>query len=154
MSLHDIALSVALGVGFALIVIAWLQHRRLCACDADRARLNKVLTRVAKLQLKLEGRVNAVGAELNGVQQRQALLDARPNGGHRIESAVRVARQGAANETLLRELGLSDAEASLLLRMHGMSADAAAPAVTPSEASQARDLAQHLRQRTERAATG
>ncbi len=102
----------------ALAAIAIHLRRRVATSDAQIARLEDVLTRLTREELGAGARLSRVERSLKDTRARQDTLASRASAGPRIESAVRVARQGSASEDMLRELGLSAAEASLLLRLH------------------------------------
>lgn len=102
-----------------LALVGWRAHRGQRRDAARVERLEDVLTRMTRELLSANAQLARTDRTLQHVGDRQDTLECRAAGGQRIESAVRVARQGAASEAVLKDLGLSDAEASLLLRLHG-----------------------------------
>lgn len=92
--------------------------RRQKAHAAQVARLEDVIQRMSRELIASNARIARNHRTLKHMGDRQDTLECRATSGPRIESAVRVARQGAASEAVLRDLGLSDSEASLLLRLH------------------------------------
>jgi len=139
----DLVLTLALAVLIPLVVHACVVHRRLRRQGASLNRLTDVIIRLTREQVDTTARALRVERNLKGVGERQDSLESRAVSGQRIESAVRVARQGAANATLLKELGLSEAEASLLMRLHTIdNAEPKPPAMAGQAATLARMLAQ------------
>ena len=141
-------------VSLACLVWCIVKLRREGSVVAARlTRLEDVLTRLSREELDAGVRISRVERTLRETRARQDSLEHRATSGPRIESAVRVARRGAATESMLRDLGLSDAEASLLLRLHadgedepdGSDGPQAATARTPNcqAASLARLLAEN-----------
>ena len=123
---------------FILAMVSWRAQSRQRRESARVERLEDVLTRLTRELLSANAQLARTDRTLQHVGDRQDTLECRAAGGQRIESAVRVARQGAASEAVLRDLGLSDAEASLLLRLHGqISAVESAPISSTPVASDA-----------------
>ncbi|MEO1573668.1 MAG: DUF2802 domain-containing protein [Pseudomonadota bacterium] len=115
-------------VSFSTLALCILHLRRRDATNIARIqRLEDVLTRLTREELTAVARLSRVERTLKDTRARQDTLECRASTGPRIESAVRVARQGTATEDMLRDLGLSSAEASLLLRLHASKDDAPAP---------------------------
>ncbi len=120
MSTYEIVLAVSFGLLVTLAAHAIVLHARAKRQAANIAQLNDVIHRMTREQVKSTASVYRLERALDGQNERLEAVDTRSIGTQRIESAVRVARQGAANEAILRDLGLSDAEASLLLRLHNL----------------------------------
>ena len=105
---------------FLLIAQACFSHRRLRRQEAELSRLNEALTCTTRDHLIVRANMVRTQRDVQALVERLDALECRSTGGGRIDSAMRVARQGAANPALLKELGLSYAEASLLMRLHSM----------------------------------
>ena len=120
MSTYEILFTIALGMLLPLVIHAVVLNTRAKHQAANIAQLNDVIHRMTREQIKSSASVHRLERKLEGQNDRLEAVDTRSSGGggQRIESAVRVARQGGANASLLRDLGLSDAEASLLMRLH------------------------------------
>lgn len=115
-------------ISFTTLAFCILHLRRRNAMNIARIqRLEDVLTRLTREELAAVARLSRVERTLKDTRARQDTLECRASTGPRIESAVRVARQGTATEDMLRDLGLSSAEASLLLRLHASGSDEPAP---------------------------
>ncbi|MFK7886280.1 MAG: DUF2802 domain-containing protein [Gammaproteobacteria bacterium] len=112
-----------------LSVCVWHLHRVQRREAARAARLEDILSRMTREVIAANARLARSERSIQHMGDRQDTLECRTAGGQRIESAVRVARQGAASEAVLKDLGLSDAEASLLLRLH---TDQSETEVTPA----------------------
>lgn len=151
-ALEPIMLGVAATLCAALALTAWLAHRRAFALAGDVSRLRAEHEAMAQHQLAIVQEQQRLQANVDDVLAQLARRDARPTRDRRIENAMQIARHGAANAQVLKELGLSDAEAALLLRVHAVEADpqdqasTVADAVEPERrrARQARELAAAL----------
>lgn len=145
----ELTLVFALVVG--LVIHACVLHRHVRKQSANLARLNEVLTRTTREHLAVEAETARAQRESRALSARLDALECRAAGGQRIESAMRVARQGAASPAVLKDLGLSEAEASLLLRLHslqreqpGVEVPSVAPAASAPLPGQAASLAKLL----------
>lgn len=131
----ELVLTLGLAVLVPLVVHACVMHRRVRRQGASLDRLTDVITRLTREQVETAARGVRLQRGLKSVSERQDSLECRPVSGQRIESAVRVARQGVANPQLLRELGLSEAEASLLMRLHAIEQSGDGATSTPGQAA-------------------
>lgn len=143
--------------------LAWLVGSTLCVLLATLVWLGQRQNRALRVQLvsvtqrceelcgdheRLAASIKEMAVRVDDLQQCQARMASRPSGGQRIENAIQIARHGAANEVLLRDLGLSDGEAALLLRLHRVAPSAAGPssAGASNESAQGQNLAAAMSQ--------
>ncbi|MFK8016225.1 MAG: hypothetical protein AB8G17_12390 [Gammaproteobacteria bacterium] len=122
----------------ALMIHACVLNRRARRQAADLDRLSAVLKVMTREHLEEYAAATRGRREARDVTARLDALESRAAGGQRIDSAMRVAKQGAANPAVLKDLGLSEAEASLLLRLHSMGAQEPEAKTVVSEPASAR----------------
>ncbi|MEM6639188.1 MAG: hypothetical protein AAF610_04725 [Pseudomonadota bacterium] len=102
----------------AMMVQRHRDHRQSTANEAHLAQLEGIVHRLAREQRDADRTIAEHIAALRRVDARTDALESRAGGAPRIESARRIAREGRATQDLLKELGLSATEASLLLRLN------------------------------------
>ena len=144
--------ALAYVAGIALLLLANWRSERDSRIQLERTQtLESQLAEALRGQLGLQQAVAALQEQVGSLRLRQTRVEKRAPDARRIDHAVRLVQQGHAEPAMLRELGLSDGEAQLLLRLHRADPSPGAvtagqqPGAAPSATSQAAGLAQALR---------
>ena len=145
--------AIALVAGFVVLAWAFSRWRRMSIRDTQRVFEQLDLVRADLLIMK-EVMTHATSrVERPGVEARSPQVQVGSNGGNArgYEIAVRMARNGAQKEELMRSCGITNHEAELLIKLHRRDthatpemigrqtrqAPAAAPTVAANKAAEA-----------------
>ncbi len=130
--LPGLALAVAL-VALALSLWQWRELRVLRACLQER--LDTVAQRQELAQQSISGltagalgmdrRLRRVEATEKWLSDRQETIENQQAAEQPYSQAIRLVQQGASARRLVEELALSESEAELLVRLHGLRDSAA-----------------------------
>jgi hypothetical protein len=118
----------AVGLGIGGIVAALmalhstsLWRARVVSLEASLAALRRELEMVASISARAGRQVQRVEQEYSGVAERIDLVESRgaamPGA---VDEAIDWARRGVDAEKLAQQFGLSNAEAELVVRLHGI----------------------------------
>ncbi|WP_406672936.1 DUF2802 domain-containing protein [Natronospira sp.] len=113
-----------LGLGLCL---AWLGLRRLMAAERlvrdlrqeVRSQLREA-TELKPLVLQMGERLSAVERRAQYLGERQQQVEARATSGPDYDQAIRMAKAGAAPDEIMRQCGLGQNEARLIVSIHGL----------------------------------
>jgi len=130
--LPGLALAVALAA-LALSLWQWRELRALRACLQER--LDAVARRQELAQQSISGltagalgmdrRLRRVEATEKWLSDRQETIENQQAAEQPYSQAIRLVQQGASARRLVEELSLSESEAELLVRLHGLRDSAA-----------------------------
>jgi outer membrane murein-binding lipoprotein Lpp len=114
----------ALGGVLALAVSRWLgkrldrQHARVVALEADLAAMRGEFALARTEAQRAAERVNHLEQELAASWKRMDMLEFRRESAV-FDTAIDLARRGAASDRLAAECGITQGEADLVARLHG-----------------------------------
>lgn len=122
------------------------QHRQSGQLTRTVASLHDAAESDALTRQQLQTQIHELTERFESLLQRQEQVEKRAPDSRRIDRAVRIVKRGAGNEETLHDMGLSDGEARLLLRLHGEKSaiEKKAPVAKPIS-SQAQALAEAMR---------
>ncbi len=119
-ALSALLLGVAACIGLAVL------HRRLAEQTARAAQLQQQMTLVSQSisgltagAVGMDRRMRRLQAREKVLTERQETYDIQQADDQPYSHAIRLVQQGAATSRLIEELGLSESEAELILRLHG-----------------------------------
>jgi outer membrane murein-binding lipoprotein Lpp len=119
-----IVFGCALGGVLALAVSRWLgkrldrQHARVVALEADLAAMRGEFALARTEAQRAAERVNHLEQELAASWERMDMLEFRRESAV-FDTAIDLARRGAASDRLAAECGITQGEADLVARLHG-----------------------------------
>jgi hypothetical protein len=107
---------------FLIAAIAFTRWRRAAECDTEHTaqQTERVLERLAVLEKALAATDARIAAQ---AQQLESQFNATPSGsaaGYSYQIAARLARAGASRDELMSGCGLTQQEADLVARLHGI----------------------------------
>ncbi|MGB5465750.1 MAG: DUF2802 domain-containing protein [Sedimenticolaceae bacterium] len=125
----DLTLVVALSAllfGVAACIGLAVLYRRLAEQTARVAQLQQQMTLVSQSisgltagAVGMDRRMRRLQAREKVLTERQETYDIQQADDQPYSHAIRLVQQGAATSRLIEELGLSESEADLILRLHG-----------------------------------
>ena len=126
---YDLTLVVtlfALLFGVAACYGLAVLHRRLVEQTARAAQLQQQMTLLSQSisgltagAVGIDRRMRRLEAREKVLTERQETYDIQQADDQPYSHAIRLVQQGAATSRLIEELGLSESEADLILRLHG-----------------------------------
>lgn len=123
--------ALSLLLALAALAMGWLLYR------LNQATQDKVTELERRLQLQqqsisglmagalgVDRRLRGIDGELLGQAERQDTVERQQQAEQPYGEAIRLVKQGAATSRLVEELGISESEADLIVRLHGEGAPA------------------------------
>jgi len=112
-----------LGLALALFVVGL---RRLRAAEQLMQRVRRELASGGREQAEIKPYALQLGERLSGMEkrlrhlgERLSQLESRAQSGPDYDQAIRMARNGAGPDELMRQCGLGQSEAKLVVAIHG-----------------------------------
>ena len=123
----SILTGMALAIALAALLLAWRQRRGL---EAQQQRLAELEQRLALQAQSISGltagalgmdrRLRRAEASEKLIIDRQEVIESQQSAEQPYSHAIRLVQQGASARRLVEELSLSESEADLLVRLHGL----------------------------------
>lgn len=124
---ETILTAVALAIAGAALLTAWRQRRVLAAQQHRLAELEQRLALQAQSisgltagALGMDRRLRRAEASEKLIIDRQEVIESQQSAEQPYSHAIRLVQQGASARRLVEELSLSESEADLLVRLHGL----------------------------------
>ncbi len=124
---ETILTAVALAIAGAALLTAWRQRRVLAAQQHRLAELEQRLALQAQSisgltagALGMDRRLRRAEASEKLIIDRQEVIESQQSAEQPYSHAIRLVQQGASARRLVEELSLSESEAELLARLHGL----------------------------------
>ena len=124
---ETILTAVALAIAGAALFTAWRQRRVLAAQQHRLAELEQRLALQAQSisgltagALGMDRRLRRAEASEKLIIDRQEVIESQQSAEQPYSHAIRLVQQGASARRLVEELSLSESEADLLVRLHGL----------------------------------
>ncbi|MCP1726463.1 Flp pilus assembly protein TadB [Natronospira proteinivora] len=113
-----------MGLALALFVVA---IRRLRTAEQLMRRVRQELDKGGREQAEIKPYVLQLGERLSGMEkrlrhlgERMSQVESRAQSGPDYDQAIRMARNGAGPDELMRQCGLGQSEAKLVVAIHGV----------------------------------